>query len=320
MKSPSDLKTPSALDREYLPDSRADAAIRRRARGVAGSLTHLGPRRPAPNGSTLRSIGSQRNFASCMVMFGRFLEANKAGNFNGYPQDAPEVYLFARSLRVSEAQLKLDHWALELFTGVKLPKFKPANPQILDPRAYTNDQIDQITAHQTPEFAYSTRLAVATGMRGMELISIGRMDEQPIHVRPRPELVHSFLPPGRLYSTVGKGGLIRSVHVPLPFIAELEGARRSEPVEVTHVKRKVFSFYAIRAGRAWADSFAHACRRVFGSTAGAHGCRHKFAKERLYHLMRCGVDELTALKVVSVELGHFRPSIVQTYLRAYWAP
>ena len=94
----------------------------------------------------------------------------------------------------------------------------------------------------------------------------------------------------------------------------LEAYRRDQPVRVTDRGIRYTSRYDFAGGTAWGASFTGASKRALGWTRGAHGARHAFAQERMRELQRILV-RADALEVVSQELGHFRPSITETYLK-----
>ncbi len=307
-------------DRPFNRDSATDKAHRRHAYAIAQEMTRLGSMELESRGKYIRSIRSQHVFVNCLVMFARFLEVNRAGNLKQFPPDAIEAYLFARSWRVGESQLNCDYWALELWTGRKLQKFESAKPQQLKPRAYTAEQIAAIAARQTPMYAFSTWLAATIGLRGMELLTIGPLDEQPRDPRPTPPFLHAHLPPGVLYSVAGKGGLVRTVLVPMPLVRPLEARRRPFPIQVRHGRSLLTSYYDIAGGTPWAASFSWACERTFGKTAGAHGLRHTYVQSRIDALLGHSVPTKAAKKAVSVEIGHFRLDVIELYLRGTWNP
>jgi len=287
---------------------------------IALRKTKLGPRAGSDDKFTIHSIGSQRIFVNNIVSFARFLEVNRAGNLKCFPPDAAETYLYARSLRIGESQLESDRWALQILTGRRLPRFKSARPQQLKPRAYTAEQIAAVTRHQTPLYAFSTWLAAANGLRTMELITIGPLELQPPDLRPVPVYLHAYLPEGVLYSVRGKGRLIRTILVAMPFVDFLESRRRPAPIRVLHEGRHLTSYYDIPGGKRWAASFSQACRRTFGDTAGAHGLRHTYTQERIDTLLGNDIPETHARKAVSVEIGHFRQDVIDLYLRGSWKP
>lgn len=307
-------------DAPYRANLEVDDAHRRRARGIADRLTELGPKSRRNGTRKIRSIGSQKIFRSAVVGFARFLQVNAAGNLDNFPSEAIEIYLYVRSFRVGESQFRLDHWALQLFAGRSLPWFDPKRPQVLSPRAYSAEQVEAIADLQTPSYALSTRLAFAAGLRRMELITLARLDEQARDPRPCPELVHAFREHGRLYTVWGKGGLIRTVWIPIALANELEATHRPSRVQQTYEERNLWSYFDIPNGTHWGESFIAACRRRYGKSAGAHGLRHGYVTSRLESLLTAGVPLADARAAISVEIGHFRPEIIDVYLRGNWMP
>lgn len=74
-----------------------------------------------------------------------------------------------------------------------------------------------------------------------------------------------------------------------------------------HYKRQ----YIIGSGR----NFSRVSKNALGFSSGAHGLRHSYTQERMSELRDHGSRERAyALEVVSQEMGHFRPSITETYL------
>ena len=120
--------------------------------------------------------------------------------------------------------------------------------------------------------------------------------------------------PGRDYTVVGKGGLVRVVRLPDHLAQRLEARRLDEPVRVTDRGIHYLSRYDVAGGTPWSVSFSGASKRALGWTTGAHGARHAYAQERMAELQRM-LFCADALETVSQELGHFRPEITETYLR-----
>jgi integrase len=114
---------------------------------------------------------------------------------------------------------------------------------------------------------------------------------------------------------VGKGGLIREILIPNDLAKQLEQFRLTNPITVRD--RDIFykSYYDIRGGKKWTNSFSAASKRTLGWTHGAHGLRHTYAQQRMDELQRNCFIYLEALGIVSQELGHFRPEITEVYLR-----
>ena len=72
---------------------------------------------------------------------------------------------------------------------------------------------------------------------------------------------------------------------------------------------------AISSSMNWSNSFSAAANRSLGWSEGAHGLRHSYAQERMHELQKSGLSRDRALETVSQEMGHFRPSITEIYLR-----
>ena len=233
------------------------------------------------------------------------------------------AYLTERAENVTQKTLNQERQALQKclpqFDGVQLPRIKatkPPTPLSTDSRAYTREQIERIRIRQREDNAFSTHLVATTGIRGIELYTIRRLNEQPSssHRRWNPERFA-----GRedwaSYSVIGKGGLVREIRLPPKMARELEARRRETPRTVTEREVKYEQHYDIAAGKSWATSFSEASRRELSWTTGGHGPRHTYAQERFdYHQGR-GLDYEEARGLVSQEMGHFRGSITEVYLR-----
>ena len=117
------------------------------------------------------------------------------------------------------------------------------------------------------------------------------------------------------YTVAGKGGLVREISLPRALADRLEATRLDEPQRITD--RDVFyqQHYAIGGGQRWSNSWSQASNAALGWSNGAHGLRHSYAQERLGELQRNGLSYRDALEIVSQEMGHFRHSITETYLR-----
>ena len=210
-------------------------------------------------------------------------------------------------------QAMLVHVSLRLPEGQRLTVVRSHRPQRRGGRAYTPQQVRMVAAAQNTPNGLSTLIAHAAGLRAHELPTLARPDEQPPDRRPaRPEKFAGR--PGRDYTVVGKGGLVRVVRVPDHLAERLEARRHGEPVRVVDRGIRYVSRYDVAGGAAWSVSFGSASKRALGWSTGAHGVRHSYAQERMRELQRLLVRE-DALETVSQELGHFRPEITETYLR-----
>jgi integrase len=187
--------------------------------------------------------------------------------------------------------------------------------EIMSSRSYTHTQIDMIRDRMTPKNALCVEIAHAAGLRAHELYTIDKLDHQPADIRPEHELKFQDKSDWERYSVNGKGGLIREIRLPPELAKRLESHRLPTPVQVRD--RAVFydKKYDLSGGKKFSNAFSAASKRTLGYSNGAHGIRHTYAKTELGRYQQRGVPFVDAKTIVSQELGHFRPDIVDAYLR-----
>ena len=284
-----------------------------------GRLVNLGALRRNPDRPA--SVRTVANYRDCLVQVARHIAAQGLELRDLTPETATE-YLESRAADLGQKALDLHRLALQamlihlsrrLPEGERLAVVRSLKPHRTVGRAYRPEQIRMVAAAQNARNGLSTLIAHAAGLRAHELFTIARPEEQPPDRRPaRAEKFAGR--PGRDYTVVGKGGLVRLVRLPDDLAGRLEERRRGAPVRVTDRGIHYTSRYDVAAGTAWSASFTGASKRALGWTAGAHGARHAYAQERMSELQRILV-RADALEAVSQELGHFRPEITETYLR-----
>lgn len=275
-------------------------------------------------GTTLRSVGTVRNYEQALTRVCEWVKSARA--CNGLRSLTPALaveYLEIRGEAVGQKTLDMERQAIQammqhvtgaLLPSETLPVIRSEHPQILTGRAYTPAQVALIASAQTPRNALATRLAYACGLRAHELHTLAKPEERPASVRPATGSKWAGRE-GQLYTVQGKGGLIREVLIPTHLAAELEAQHRPETVTVTDRDINYLSRYNTGAGKAWTNSFSAAATRTLNWSSGAHGLRHSYAQERMSELQRQGLAREDALTTVSQEMGHFRPEITETYLR-----
>ena len=286
---------------------------------MVGRLVNLGalrrnPARPA-------SVRTVANYRDCLLQIARRI-AKDGLDLRDLTPESAVGYLRSRTADLGQKALDMHRQALQamlvhvtrrLPKGERLTVVRSLNPARKRGRAYTAQQIGMVAAAQNARNGLSTRIAHAAGLRAHELFTLARPGEQRPDIRPaRPEKFAGR--PGRDYTVVGKGGLVRLVRLPDDLAERLEAYRRDEPVRVTDRGVHYTSHYDIAGGTAWGASFTGASKRALGWTRGGHGARHGYAQERMRELQRILV-RADALEVVSQELGHFRASITHTYLK-----
>lgn len=187
--------------------------------------------------------------------------------------------------------------------------------EIMKSRSYTHVQIDMIRDRMTPRNALAVEIAHAGGIRAHELHTIERLENQPADIRPEHELKFQGKSDWERYSVIGKGNLTREIRLPPELAHRLEERRLPAPIQIRD--RAVFydKKFDIGGGKKFSNAFHAASKRALGYSNGAHGIRHTYAKTELGRCRKMGVLWIAAKTIVSQELGHFRPDIIDAYLR-----
>jgi integrase len=305
-------------------DKADEVDIARRAKALAAAKTTLGPKPKdkAKQKNRIRSIGTRQAAESLLRMLGRFLHASRLGNLSAVPLGACQLFLLVRAeAGLSQSALKRDKRLLELIYDEELQSVEAKPRKQRPPREVSIEQLSAIAAEQSPDNALASRIAHATGARASELLTLARPDERPPSPRQWHDDLHSGLTDCLPYTVIGKGGLIRTIMVPRDLARELEALRRPQPMRVRDHGRNLLSYYRLPGGDAWASSFRKCAKKVFGASPGAHGTRHGYVAIRKRILQQLGFDKDTIDAILSQELGHRRPEIIDEYYsRGPWQP
>ena len=278
-------------------------------------------------GGRVRSVGTARNYQERLMQIAARLDVS----LTALTPAGAVAYLQRRAAEVGQKTLDMERQAIQammfdatlwMAPGQTLPVVKSATPQHLKPRAYSPAQVRAIVARQDARNALATEIVYAPGIRAHELLTLGRPAEQPPDDRRGQSRLTGTAAEGMkfagragvVYTVVGKGGLVREVLLPHGLAARLEARRRDAPDRVVDRGVRYLQRYDLGGGHAFSTSFSRASMEALDKSRGAHGLRHRFAQERMRELMHHAEHRL-ALAIVSEELGHLRPDVVQTYLR-----
>jgi integrase len=273
----------------------------------------------ALQGNSIKSVGTVRNYEQALSQFCTFL-ASQGLHIRDIGEKEAINYLEQRAEEVGQKTLDLDRQAIQaalMHTGAiqeRLAVIKSEHQQVLEARAYTSEQVSMIAERQTEKHALASEIAHAAGLRAHELITLAPATERQADERPALESKFEGRE-GVLYTVEGKGGLVREVMIPKDLADRLEARRFDEPKQFTDRGVHYEQRYDIGGGKQFTDSFSKASERALDWSNGAHGLRHSYAQERMNELQKIGYDRETALETVSQEMGHFRPSITEVYLR-----
>ncbi len=279
-------------------------------------------------GSVVESVRSVSNYEAALTNVAQWLkDEHRAGREGGdlrslTPERARE-YLEQRGEAVGQKMLDQERQAIQLMQqhvshqlaqGERLPVVRSELTQALESRSYTPAQVAAVADRQHDANRLATEIAHAAGLRAHELLTLRPAAEQPADARPARDEKFAVRE-GERYTVVGKGGLCREVLIPRELAERLEATRLEEPRHVNDRGVHYQSHYDIGGGQRWSNSWSQASNAALGWSNGAHGVRHSYAQERMGELQRAGLSYRDALEVVSQEMGHFRESITEVYLR-----
>lgn len=284
----------------------------------------------------IESKGTVRDYEQALKTCCDYMKEFKLGALRDITPEQAKDYLNIRSTEVSQSTLNMDRQAIQFMmqhvTG-QLDKTQPLydtknrDPELREKlpvseketveksRGYTPWQVNEIINRQTELSALSTRICYEAGLRAHELLTLRPIGEVPpspreAHDQKFTHMRHETVP----YTVNGKGGLIREVHLPKHLAEQLESRKFATPQLVMDRKVEYVSHYNIIGGHQFSDSFSKASSRALDYSNGAHGLRHSYAQDRYEQLANYLVRD-DVMRVISQELGHFRPDITEVYLR-----
>lgn len=290
-------------------------------------------------GSHIKSVSTVRNYEQRLKQITAHLQEHRLGSLRDMTPTRALEYLRQRAEVVGQKTLDMERQALQAMmqhvtrqlppgqtlvviksTAPAAQKGKAGQPTLgrrlaEQSRSYTREQVTLIAARQSPHNALATEISHASGLRAHELLTLRRIHHKAPDVRPAHALKFSSIREDSIaYTVQGKGGLTREVRIPIHLAKRLEATRLPEARSVTDRSVRYQQFYELGGGQPWSKSFGAASKTALGWSNGAHGLRHSYAQERLSTMQRYLTRE-EAKRVVSQELGHFRPEITEIYLR-----
>ncbi|KZN63311.1 integrase domain-containing protein [Pseudoalteromonas luteoviolacea] len=216
---------------------------------------------------------------------------------------------------LSQKTLDAERKALSVMLGKDLERIFSTQDKRNASRSYTNEQIENIKNAQSEKNKLCTEISRASGLRAIELLTIKRLDEDSKSTARNWRNDRFQGMEGVVYVVTGKGGLKREVMLTNELAKKLEAHRLEHPKTVYDRGVEIKSSYNLSGGQNFSESFGAASERTLGFSHGAHGLRHSYAQDRYFTLRHLGKSEKDAKAIVSQELGHFRPQIVEVYLR-----
>ena len=280
-------------------------------------------------GRIIKSVGTVRNYEQALKTATDFVKENRLGGLRDITPEIAHQYLSLRQEEVSQSTLNMDRQALQCMMRHVTHQLGPNDTlkddsgriyqsqldKIEQSRAYTTEQAHLIAASQSNKHQLATLIAHSSGLRAHELLTLRPLEEKtPSPREAHPDKFTRLPSPTVAYTVEGKGGLIRKVHLLNVLSEQLEKTKLPSPQRITDRGIHYQQHYGIGGGKQWSDSFSKASTRVLGWSHGGHGLRHSYAQDRMDQLSNHHPRE-TALRIVSQEMGHFRPDITEVYLR-----
>jgi integrase len=268
-------------------------------------------------------LGTARTYGEGLKLLADWMRKNGGGSLEQLSIKRARQYLAERATQVSQSTLDRDRQAIQallqltgkLGSDQRLKVIQAERQQNLQTRAYTPEQVHAIRERLAPHNALGLEVAHAAGLRTHELLTLARSDELSPDQRPADSEKFAGHNNHTRYVVTGKGGLAREVSIPNELVVRLEAVRLDEPSTVRDRGILYQQRYAVGGGQALSQAFSAASKAALGYSTGIHGVRHSYTQQRHYELQRLTGDPERALRIVSQEIGHFRPEITQVYLR-----
>ncbi|CAB3801833.1 hypothetical protein LMG28614_05504 [Paraburkholderia ultramafica] len=291
--------------------------IRELARATVGSIAVHGSSKQEMgelNAAALRSISSERAYREVLAAYFRWLRANRLPLNEVHTRTMMLEFLDEYAEAHAQKSVNQAIQALAKIFSVRLPRVESCIISHVHGRAYPFEDVQKILARQTEDNQFGTLLCYDGGLRAHECWTLreprgegpsSHREWSPDRFAGRTDFV--------VFLVTGKGGLVREVAISRELAEALRTRARPAPIIVRDREINYVSYFDIGGGQALSASFSYASKRALGYSLGLHGMRHSFAQNRLTTLIPL-LGSKQALKVLSVELGHFRPSISLAYL------
>lgn len=263
----------------------------------------------------IHSVGTARNYSQSLAGFVRFLNENKLGDLAKATATDALAYLAVRSADVKQSALDLDRQALQAHLCQKLERVQSDLATERGGRAYSSEQLAAIREHLTPRNALAVELCERCGLRAHEVATLRPVAEQArsTHRAWRDDLHRGR--EGECFTVKGKGGLIREIIVPPDLASRVNQTRLDRPQARVDRMARVTQFFSLGSGQALSQAFSRASVKVLGHSSGLHGTRYTFCQKQMERLQSSGHPVDSAKELVSQMCGHFRPDIVDVYLK-----
>lgn len=235
------------------------------------------------------------------------VQSSKA-NLAAYLEEQSEVY--------RQKTLDQHRMALNMAFHKKLPFVEFELATIYAARDYKFSEVLVLIKNLEAHNVIAILLCYYSGLRAHEIATLQRQDEgNRSATRAWSDSLFDWEDYYSIYIVTGKGGLRRYVAIPVELAEIIEDRRFTTPKKVTDRGIYYLMHYDLGFGKALSQCFSRASLKRLEWSSGLHGTRHSYAKNRIKKLIDCHYSLDEAKRIMSQELGHFRPEIVNCYLR-----
>ena len=276
------------------------------------------------SGKKLRSDRTVSRYQGDLTRAVRWIASQKAVSYlKAISTEEAQAYINARIKdNLTRQTLQGYAMALQLLPNVGSLNLPPVEKKQQKPsRAYTVEQIRLIQSQLPAPYQLAIQILWESGCRVQDLASLRLAHETTLQ-----KARHHALDPQRFTGREhwikvqyrGKGGHDYQSAISPQTAHRLETYRLTSPRDFKGregIRRLAQQYYDLPAGQCLSRAFSQAAYRVLGWSHGAHGLRHTYAQTRLQECLDQNVPLITAKRWVSQTLGHYRPHVVNVYLR-----
>lgn len=272
------------------------------------------PRHENYRNGEINGLGTNRTFNNSLSVVINGIYKTKGLSQKEITPEIAHEFLVKKLKVVSQNTLDAYRRSLEISLQVSLERIITLNPHSKTPCIYTNEQIQLISQRQNPKNSISTEIATDGGLRAHELLTLlpeeyRKLSSHRVWSNKRFKGRKGY----KIYTVIGKGGLVREVTINNRLSDLLESRRLANPIEVIDRGIKYIQYYDIGGGQSWSQSFTDASKRALGWSLGAHNLRHRFAMKRVENFLKEGLAFKESVLLTSQELGHFRETIIKKH-------
>lgn len=268
----------------------------------------------------IKSVGTNRNYVQSLKLVSQHLYAKNYGDLNILNKKIAEKYLNDKKDIYAQKNLDLHRQAMQKVINLRdnprqIKVIKSTKILEKSARAYSKEHVQEIIKNENEYTSIPIELAFKTGLRAHEMLTLNYADVQRAHIREtHKDKFFNMRNNHIIYTVNGKGGLIREVAIDNDLARRLEERRLENAEKVTDRNIYYQKNYDIAGGKELSNKFSKLSNEKLSYSNGLHGLRHSYAQNRL-ELLQYIHEYKEALKIVSLELGHFRAEITKEYLR-----